>query len=260
MEERVNRAQANFRAYFESFVGLTEQQTQNFSIKFDHSLRVASNCNIIAQKQEWTDEERGLACIAGIFHDLGRFKQLLEYNTFNDAKSIDHAELGLQEIEKHNFLSDLDEEQQTLVIEAIRYHNKRELPRGLSENVLRYARLLRDADKLDILKVISDYYTNTKAAPNHTLTWELPQGSSVSPAVAKQVLAGNLVSKDDVANQMDIKIMQLSWVFDVNYKHSFQLLMDKRFLEKIYASLPKNDTVIQVFRKVKVFAENKIMG
>jgi len=260
MEERVNLAQANFRAYFESFTGLTEQQEKNFSIKFDHSLRVASNCNTIAQKMEWTEEERGLACMAGIFHDVGRFKQLLEYNTFNDAKSVDHAELALQEIEQQGFLADLDEEQQVPVLEAIRYHNKRELPRGLSENVLRYAQLLRDADKLDILKVISDYYSNSRATPNHTLTWELPVGASVSPVVAKQVLGGNLVSKENVANQMDIKIMQLSWVFDVNYKYSFQLLMEKRFLEKIYASLPKNDTVIQIYRRVKVFAENKIFG
>jgi len=239
MEERVNLAQANFRAYFESFTGLTEQQEKNFSIKFDHSLRVASNCNTIAQKMEWTEEERGLACMAGIFHDVGRFKQLLEYNTFNDAKSVDHAELALQEIEQQGFLADLDEEQQVPVLEAIRYHNKRELPRGLSENVLRYAQLLRDADKLDILKVISDYYSNSRATP---------------------ILGGNLVSKENVANQMDIKIMQLSWVFDVNYKYSFQLLMEKRFLEKIYASLPKNDTVIQIYRRVKVFAENKIFG
>ena len=260
MEERVNLAQTDFKAYYESFKGLTDQQQHNFTIKLEHSLRVAGICNMIAQKLGWTEEERGIACIAGIFHDVGRFKQLIEFDTFNDTKSVDHAEYSVQVIKENGFLNGLTEDQQEVVVEAIRQHNKRELPRDLSEKALPYAKLLRDADKLDILKVLTDYYSNPKAAPNHTLTWELPKGSTVTPAVAKQVLSGNLVSKSDVANLLDIKIMQLSWVFDMNFKPSFQLLMDKRFLEKIYASLTKNDIVIQIYRMVKVFAENKIMG
>ena len=260
MEERVNLAQTDFKAYYDSSIGLTDQQQQNFATKYEHSLRVADICNTIAQKLGWTEEERGIACISGIFHDIGRFKQLLEFGTFNDSVSVDHAEYSVQVIEEKGFLEGLNKEQQTAVLEAIRYHNKRELPRDLSENGLQYAKLLRDADKLDILRVITDYYGNPKATPNHTLTWEMPKGSSVTPVVAKQVLAGNLVSKSDVANLLDIKIMQLSWVYDVNFKPSFQLLMDKRFLEKIYASLPKSDTVIQIYRMVKVFAENKILG
>lgn len=260
MKERVNLAQTNFKAYFESFTELNEQQLQNFVIKFGHSLRVANICNSLAQKMEWSEEERGLICIAGIYHDVGRFKQLIEFDTFNDSISVDHAEYSVQVIKEQGFLDDFSEKQQFVVLEAIRYHNKRELPRDLSEDVLQYAKLLRDADKLDILKVITDYYGNAKATPNHTLTWEMPKGTSVTPVVARQVLTGNLVSKEDVANQMDIKMMQLSWVYDMNFKSSFQLLMGNRFLEKIYASLTKNDTVIQAYRTVKVYAENKILG
>ncbi len=260
MEERVNLAQANFKAYCESFNELTDQQQKNFTIKFEHSIRVASICNSIALKLGWTEEERGIACIAGIFHDIGRFKQLVEFDTFNDTKSVDHAEYSVQVIEENKFLVGLTDEQQTVILEAIRYHNKRELPRDLPQDTLQYAKLLRDADKLDILKVITDYYSNPKATPNHTLTWELPKGSTVTPVVAKQAMAGNLVAKNDVANLLDIKIMQLSWVFDLNFKPSFQLLMDNRFLEKIYASLTKSDTIIQIYRMVKVFAENKILA
>lgn len=260
MEEKVNLAQADFKAYCESFSELADSLQQNFTIKFEHSIRVASICNFIAQKLGWTEEERGIACIAGIFHDIGRFNQLVEFGTFNDTKSVDHAEYSVKVIEQNQFLKGLADEQQKFVLEAIRYHNKRELPSGLSPEALKYARLLRDADKLDILQVITDYYGNPKVAPNHTLTWELPKGSAVTPEVAKQALAGNLVAKENVSNLLDIKIMQLSWVFDLNFKPSFQLLIDKRFLEKIYASLTKNDTVIQVYRMVKVYTENKILA
>ena len=54
--------------------------------------------------------------------------------------------------------------------------------------------------------------------------------------------------------------MQLSWVYDLNYRPSFELMMEKRYLEKIYNSMPKNDTVIEIYRKVKVFVENKFIA
>ena len=260
MEERVTRAQSDFTAYFESFKGLTAQQKDNFTIKYDHSVRVAELCLSLAQKIAWTEEQQSLAYCTGLFHDIGRFSQLVEFDTFNDSKSVDHAEYSVKVLQEKAYLAAFSEEQQTAIQEAIQYHNKRELPRDLSESGAELAKLLRDADKLDILKVLTDYYTKPRSVPNHTLTWELPAGTAVTKTVAKQALAGELVDKELVANQMDIKIMQLSWVFDLNFKPSFKLLMEKRFTEKIYGTLPKSDTVIQIYRTVKVFSENKVLS
>lgn len=260
MEKVVSLKIESFKDYFDSFLGLTEEQRSNFDIKLDHSLRVADLCVKIAASIHLEDEEQNLAYLAGLYHDIGRFKQLVEYNTFNDSLSVDHAACSVDVINDKGFLNNLSDGDRNKVLLAIQYHNKLELPKDYDSEQLLYARILRDADKLDILKVITDYYTNPKATPNHTLTWEMPKGGVVSAAVAKQVLNGNLVSKVDVANETDIKIMQLSWVFDVNFKPSFKMMMEKRYLEKIYSTLPKNDTVIQIYRKVKVFVENKILS
>jgi hypothetical protein len=54
--------------------------------------------------------------------------------------------------------------------------------------------------------------------------------------------------------------MQLSWVYDINFKPTFEYLLKNRFLEKIYNTLPKKDIIIDIYRKVKVFAENKLLG
>ncbi|WP_340114591.1 HD domain-containing protein [Maribellus mangrovi] len=260
MEERVNRTQSNFKNYFESFSGLSQEHQNNFVIKYDHSLRVADLCKTLAKKIGRSEDEQTLAFCAGLFHDIGRFAQLVEFNTFNDSKSVDHAEYSVKVLRENDFLSDISEQQQTDVLAAIFSHNKREISRDVTGDGLELAKLLRDADKLDILKVITDNYTKPRSVPNHTLTWEMPVGSVVTPAVAKQVLAGDLVDKASVASQLDIKVMQLSWVYDLNFKPSFQFLMESRFMEKIYATLPKSDTVIQIFRSVKVYAENKVMN
>jgi len=260
MTKFVNLAVDRFDSYYKSFAKLNPGQIQNLEIKYDHSIRVADLCDKLSAKLGWSEEERTIACITGLFHDIGRFKQLAEFNTFSDTKSVDHARYSAEVLEEQHFLNELDAHQKSTVLTAINLHNKRQLPNDLSADEMKIATLLRDADKLDILKVITDYYTKPNSTPNHTLTWELPAGSVVTPAIVKQVLAGQQVDKVLVKNQLDIKVMQLSWVFDLNFKPSFQLLIEKRFLEKIYGTMPKNDTVIQIYRTIKVYTENKMLS
>lgn len=259
MEEQIKLAKMKFEEYYNSFKGLTEEQTNNFRIKKDHSFRVADLVYLLSELLKLSEEERYLSFFIGLFHDIGRFKQLIEYNTFNDAKSVDHAAYSVDVLKQGDFFDGLTKQQLELVFLAIYNHNKKDLPKGLSDEELLFASLIRDADKLDIYKVLTDYYSNTKAKPNHTLTWEMPKGTAVSGGVLKQVFAGALVSKEKVENELDIKVMQLSWVYDINFKPSFEVIVEKRYLEKIYNSLPKNDTVIEIFRKVKVYAENKFI-
>ncbi len=260
MDAWITLLKRKFDDYISSFTGLSEDQQRNFTIKKDHSLRVAELSYSLAEKLKREDQDKFLAFFIGLFHDIGRFKQLITYNTFNDSKSLDHARLSVQVLQEGDFCQLLNERQIETALLAIEHHNKRQLPKGLSEEALLFAGLIRDADKLDILKVLTEYYTNSKASPNHTLTWEMPKGTAVSPDVSKQILAGSLVSKEKVANELDIKVMQLSWIYDINFKPSFEMIMENRFLEKIYESMPKNDTVIEVHRKVKIYTENKFIA
>ncbi len=258
MEEWIKSVNGWFNTYCDSFEKLTAEQKRNFEIKRGHSIRVANLSNQLAVKLDFSDEEQILAYFIGLFHDIGRFAQLVEYNTFDDSKSIDHAAYSVEILKNEKVLEEFGIENDTLVYEAILYHNKLKLPLNLKEQELKFAKLIRDADKMDILKVLIDYYTNRSATPNHTLTWELPKGTAISPAVAKAVLSEKLVSKESIESEIDIKIMQMSWVYDFNFRPSFEYILKNRFLESIYDTLPKNDLVIEIHRKIKVYSENKI--
>lgn len=260
MEEWVNLSKKKFSGYIDLFNGLSEEQQNNFTIKKEHSVRVAETALYLADKLNLSESDKRLAFFIGLFHDIGRFKQLVEFNTFDDSNSVDHADYSNHVLTENNCFGLIKEGQEELALLAIVNHNKRELPKSLSKEELVLSQIIRDADKLDILKVLSDYYANPRAIANHTLTWEKPSGGAISKEVAKQVLSGVIVSKDKVENQLDIKVMQLSWVYDINFKQSFELVMKNRFLEKIYNSLPKNDKVIEIYRKVKVYAENKFLA
>ena len=259
MEDWVNVSKDIFDKYVGSFRELSEDQQNNFKIKKAHSYRVAENARWLAVKLKQDAEGEKIAFLAGLFHDIGRFKQLVEYNTFHDQKSVDHADYAVDILREKEILNALDSEIKELIFTTIFMHNKFELTKKLSERELLYSRILRDADKLDILKVLVDYYTSRNQPANHTLTWELPKGSGVSKPVAKEVLAGKLVSKSEVRSEIDVKVMQLSWIYDLNFRPSIEYLLENRFLEKIYNTLSKTDTIIEIYRKVKVYAENKIL-
>lgn len=259
MEDWKQELTTLFNSYFNSFSRLTEEQKKNFNIKKDHSYRVADLCEILAVNLGWEKEAIKTAYFVGLFHDIGRFGQLQKYNTFNDAKSLDHAEHS-REIVESKILDLITILNKDAALVAIKNHNKYELPKGLSGTELEFAKLIRDADKLDILKVLTEYYTNRNSIPNHTLTWELPKGVTVSKAVVKEILIGKLVSKKNVVSELDVKVMQMSWVYDLNFRSSFEILVKNRFLESIYNTLPKTDPVIDIYRKVKMFVENKFMN
>ena len=259
MEDWVNNLNKWYISYYDSFTELSDDQKKNFDIKKEHSFRVAGLSVQLAGKLEFNFEEQKLAYFTGLFHDIGRYRQLEEFNTFHDAKSVDHAEYSIQVLKEEKVLDKFEIENGELILTAILNHNKLKLPEKLSGQELKFAKLIRDADKMDILKVLTDYYSNRNATPNHTLTWELPKGTYVSKAVSKEILDGKLVSKKNVVSEIDVKIMQMSWVYDLNYRPTFEYLLKKRFMESIYNTLPKNDLVIEIYRKVKVFLENKIL-
>jgi len=260
MKELISISTDWFNNYCNSFKELTENQKLSFRIKKEHSVRVGEIALLFSNKLEWTEEERWIAYIIGLLHDIGRFSQLIEFDTFHDDKSADHAEIAIKILKTTNVFEILNISNKELVFAAIQNHNKFRIQDGLTGQELLHSKLLRDADKMDILRVLTEYYTQRKGSVNHALTWELQKGTSVSPAVVKEVMAGKMVSKKNVISEMDVKIMQLSWVYDLNFRPTFEYLVKNRYLENVYNSLPKNDLVIEIYRKIKVFTENKILS
>lgn len=259
MKELIRLSTDWFNKYYETFTELSENHQRIFEIKKEHSLRVADIALLLSDKLEWADDDKKLTFLIGILHDIGRFSQMLEFNTFSDEKSVDHAERAITVIKESGLLETLNISNKEPVFAAILNHNKFKIQDGLTGQQLLHSKLIRDADKLDIYRVLADYYSKRNGDINHTLTWELQKGTVVSPAVAKEILSGKMVSKKNLVSEIDVKIMQLSWVYDLNFRPTFEYLMKHRYLENVYNSMPKNDLVIEIYRKIKVFTENKIM-
>lgn len=253
-----SKYQASFEAYYSTFQGLDSNQERNCEIKKGHSYRVAELAETIAAKSGLDETIRELAYPAGLFHDVGRFSQFIKYNTFNDAVSADHAALSVEVAQGEGFLSNLGAEKVEAVCSAIFFHNKAELAGTFPKETEMLAKVLRDADKLDIFHVLCEYYENKNTKPNHTLTWELPIGFKISDEVAAALLTGKTIPKAAIKNQLDLKVFQMSWVYDLNFKASIRILSENRYFDRIYATIPSSEKVIEYYRRLKIIIENRI--
>jgi len=123
-------------------------------------------------------------------------------------------------------------------------------------------RLLRDADKLDIWKVLCDYFRNRQehpdASPNTTIELGLSDKPACSPAVLADMQTGRIARLENLRTLNDFKLLQISWVYDLNFIPSFQTLQQRRYIEQIAASLPATGEIAAVVKRAHEYINRSI--
>lgn len=227
---------------------------RNINLKEKHTERVCREIIMLGRALGLSQEDMLLAETMALFHDIGRFPQYATYGTFKDSSSENHAKLGLRELTKHNTLSVCSDVEQTLITKAIGYHNVRTLPEDEDERCLFFARLLRDADKLDIWKVVIDYYDHRDEQPNSTIELGLPNNQAYSPAILNALRDHRIADLKDMTTLNDFKLLQISWIFDVNFSPTFRAVNERRYMEKIAATLPLTAEIGETLEIVQAYA------
>jgi hypothetical protein len=221
-----------------------------------HTGKVVENILILSDNLELSHNEKVVAEIAALFHDIGRFWLLLPENSESPVR--DHAEASIEYLNSVAPFSELDEATRNIIIQVIRNHNKPELPKKEGEAILFYVKLLRDADKLDLWRTTSEFITGKGEKPNMAIELAVSSKSVVTPSFCKMIIEGGIPNKNDIVTFNDFVIFQMSWVFDLHFKKSFQILNQRQYIRHLYDSLPKNDNVIEIYRMIRIFMENNI--
>ena len=142
---------------FNKYTAAYDIEDPKINLKVKHTYRVAALCEEIARSIGLSDNDIDIAWTCGMLHDIGRFEQVKRYGTFFDAQSVDHAQFGADLLFKDNlyevFVADGDNEKRSLIEKAIRVHNVFRLPENMTEREIMFSNILRDADKIDILRV-----------------------------------------------------------------------------------------------------------
>jgi len=236
-----------FGQYSKDFLSGNPQVDVNIQFKIDHTFRVRTNILDIAASLDLNPNDRRIAEVIGLLHDIGRFEQFVKYGTFRDDISEDHAELGLNVLKKLQILNDLPEEEKNIVEFSIKYHNKFMLPQLESADCLVFGKLIRDADKLDILgQLVCEVSQNDST------------GDECSAEVINLIFSGEVVSFTSLKMPGDINLMRMSWILDVNYSLTLKKIMDKQILERLVVKLLQTEEIKKVYAYLKSYMERRI--
>ena len=228
-------------------------------LKQDHTDRVCDAILDIGRHEGLSGQDLHLAEAAALLHDIGRFEQYQQYKTFSDAQSENHALLGVKVIRDNGILEDLDPENKRVIIRAVECHNKATLPADEDGRGLFFMKLLRDADKVDIWRVVTDYYRNAHKGRNQTIELHLPDTPDVSDAVCRSLMKGNIVKMTDLKTLNDFKLLQIGWIYDVNFRRTFQIMRERGYLEQIRQALPENSIrITEVYERAMTYLKSKV--
>jgi len=243
MKEQYRRLEEWFGKYVTQFHSDELDFQRNIEVKREHSYRVRDNMMDLSGYLGFSEQPTCIAKVIGLLHDIGRFEQFKRYHTFYDKVSVDHADLGVAVLKELDVLAPWSAEDQNLIFKAISWHNKKALPDDLTENEERFCKLIRDADKLDIWRVVTDYYCKMDKETNNTLQLDLPDTPGYQQVNVAHIRQHKIVDLNDMKNLNDFKLLQVGWVFDLNYTASLALLEQREYLTPLFESLPNDDTI-----------------
>ena len=248
MSINIEKAQSEFLKYTEDY----DLNDEHIKAKQQHSLRVMEISKKIAEGLRLSREEIELATIIGLLHDIARFEQYTIYGTFKDIESIDHGDFGAQILEKdiRNYIE--TKEYDEIIIKAVKNHNKFEIEEGLTEKKLLFAKIIRDADKIDILyQSVVRFWAGTEQEVENSL---------ISEDVIEAVKNLSQVKRRKGQTPLDNIISVIAFIFDLNFKSSFQILKEEDYINKTLNRYNfKNENTKQQIEKIREVA-NRYIG
>lgn len=266
---------------FKEYTDVYDASDEKIALKIRHTYRVAGLCEQIARSEKRSEEEQSLAWLLGMLHDIGRFEQLRRYDTFSDADSVDHAQLGADILFGENksgavsaadadcgdnvipvadagcednavpaadagcgdnavlaadageggMIRELigDASEDALIETAVRVHSAYRVPEGLDERTELFCHILRDADKIDILRVnietpLEEIYNTTKEALYH---------AEVSDAVMKSFYERHATLRSIKRTPVDHIAGHVSLIYELVFPESFRIVQEQGYWKRL---------------------------
>lgn len=257
MDELLEKMHNWMNDYMNQFVTDDEEVMQGIRIKMIHTGYVTAIAKELAEHLKLSKHDIQLAYIMGLFHDVGRFRQYSIYKTFNDAQSEDHADLGLKVLaEEMPYMQELEQADAELLRFAIANHNKKTIQPTADKRKLLFARLLRDADKLDIYRVLTPYLTpaGVAKAPNFIKS---AASQLVSPAFVEAFAAGKQADYRQLKTHGDRKLVRLLWVYDINFSWTLNKIVERGYVELIIKYLPQQSGLEAGIKRLREYIKAK---
>lgn len=201
---------ALYDGYVDIFRGADGTLPPMMRLKRAHTARVVANARAIAKGERFSAEVTRACEVAALLHDIGRYEQLRRYNTFRDADSVDHAVFSHDIVAAKGWLA--DDPAREAILKAVLYHNRRDVPMDMDPLIAAVVHTVRDADKLDIFRVLEEQIHTTDWRKDCTAFWNLPTTARPSPAVLDAIRSNRPVDYQNIRSLADFVLIQVGWM------------------------------------------------
>lgn len=234
----IEELRGKYSSYVDTFQDGNGKLPSMMYLKFKHTAKVLRNAELIAEKEGFTEEETFASVAAALLHDTGRYEQLKQYNTFKDSDSVDHAVFSHDIVKKSGWLDDLSGQSVLhavpcdAILKAVLYHNRRDLPEGMDHLTEVASHTVRDADKLDIFRVLEDQVANSDWRHDSRAFWNLEVGVPPNPEAVRKIRERRPVDYQDIKSLADFVLIQVGWMISgLHFETSRRLCRERGHLE-----------------------------
>lgn len=248
---------------FRTYVAAYDPENPRIALKIDHTLRVADLCADIASatgahNPNLEGEDIEVAWLMGLLHDIGRFEQVRRFDTFNDAISVPHAKLSAEVLFDgydgnapliSSFARLENESEEKLLRAAIVSHSDFRVDPSFDDRTHTFADILRDADKIDIIKVncicpMEDIYG---------VTDDEMRASDITEAVEAGFYEHRTLERSVRKTPADIFVSHLCFAWELVFDRSREIARDQGYLPEM---LSRHFTNADTERRYRAMSEH----
>jgi len=227
-----------FETYVAGFLTGDPEYDAHIALKKEHSLAVLAQAQTIVSTLALSPNLVQAAHLAALYHDAGRFPQYRRYRTFQDSRSENHAHLGVRSLRREKTLPPMAKDLRALVFGAVVMHNRRDVPARISPEQSIVTKVVRDSDKLDIIRIMLEYLRPGGKSSDVVTLHVADEPTRYSPEIVSQIHSGRIGDYSSMRFKNDFTLVVLSWVHDLNFNASRRTFLDKGYMEELFGFLP----------------------
>lgn len=226
-----------FNKYTNNYMNIAKNDFQKIHInrKIEHSKRVNKIAVEIAENLGVDIHEIYLINISSLLHDIARFKQFYEYNTYIDKNSFNHGEEGVRILEEENVFKKLNERDKKIILEIVKLHNYRTLPDNLPKNLRLFASIIRDADKLDWMYAMVNIIPKLSKESQAVFYSNKLESDDISQKFVESVLRNEKIIKAELNTIGELKLWAVvAVVTEYKCSQSLKIIQREDLINKVY--------------------------
>lgn len=248
------------KSYYKEYISNYNPDNPKIALKIAHIYRTAENAKKLAENLQLSEEDQKLAELIGLLHDIGRFEQIKNYNTFLDSKSVNHGEYGIKVLFEDGHIKSFIEDRSydEIIYKAVLNHNRNQIEEGLNQRELLHAKIIRDADKLDILYIQTFEKIETLYGESNILKKE------ITPVIFEQYLQNKKINYKDIKQDYDLLIAHIAFIFDIYFNHTLRSIEENQYIEKMLERFEfRNETLKEqidiAYKQAKEYINNRLV-